>query len=176
MKKISNFIAYFFILAVSVFTLISIGGVWELFGGDVIDKSLQSMALLAAISIVAIIADHMLDKKPEVLAVPTESQPVEQVSTFTSIRSVSVLVLIVSAVLLAFMGLLAIWEVFEKNILHKSLTSIGIIVFSCVVIALTCLERENNPILKRKLGIGWGGIIFFLIIFYFGFQILRWIF
>jgi len=152
MKKIQDIAGFVFITAVSVLSFVSILGVWEFFGNDVILKSFQTLGLLAIAAIVIIVAGRFVDHKSEdgseIIFVPNP--------LFKTIRMATVGVLIVSASLLALLGVLAIWDVIsDKDVLFKSLGSLGILTFTSLISVVTCLEREGNKILRR----GGGGVL-----------------
>jgi amino acid transporter len=156
MKAIHNVASGFFICAVVVLSAISILGVWDLFSTDVITKSFQTLGLLALISVVAIVAGRFVDDKAGVVpAMPELPNPI-----FKTIRQATLGVLIIAAVLLALIGVMAIWDVItDKAVLSKALTSLAILAFSAFVIVVTCLEREDSPILKDKNKVSAGGVI-----------------
>ncbi len=59
-------------------------------------------------------------------------------------------ILVVSTSVLAVFGVLAIWDVItDKDILYKSLSSVGIIAFSSLIIVMTSLEREGNRLMNK---------------------------
>ena len=157
MKKLQNSAAGFFIVSVITLTAISILGVWKIFNEDVITKSFQTLGLLAAVSIIIMIAGRFMDggkvavMDANGLPVPEEVNPV-----FDRIRHTTIVLLIISVALLALLGVMSIWQIIGGPALNKSLTSIGIIAFSSFIIIMTCLERVNHPLMHKKLS---GGMI-----------------
>ncbi len=144
MKNIQNSAALLFIAAVVILSVVSVLGIWDFFSKDVIAKSFQTLGLLSIVAMVVIVAGRFVGgpADPTVITVP---DPI-----FTTIRRVTVNVLIVASVLLAFLGVCAIWEVIsDREIVYKSLSSLGILAFSAFIIVMTSLEREDSPILKR---------------------------
>jgi hypothetical protein len=174
MKKTANIAAYLFILSVVALSTISILGVWDFFAEDVIYKSFQSVGVLALVAVIVMVADHFIDQRAPAVAPegidgtsPVLSHGSEPL--FKKIRIVTLFVLIVSASLLALFGVMAIWELFTDEVLHKSLTSIAIAAFSSLIIVATCLERENNPVLyKKHISGGTILIVLFLCWLFFG--------
>ncbi|CAN5135563.1 hypothetical protein BH11PAT3_BH11PAT3_0480 [soil metagenome] len=168
MKKIQNSAATFFIFSIVVLTAISILGVWEIFGGEVIRKSFMTIGLLAGVSIVTIIAGRFMDaNKAPVLDAAGQPVPEEINPAFNNIRNSTVVVLITSIALLALLGVLSIWEVVSGPVLHKSISSIAIIGFSSFLIIITCLERVNHPLMHKKIsGSGIVGVLILLWIFF----------
>lgn len=163
MKAIHNVASGFFICAVAVLSAISILGVWDFFSKDVITKSFETLGLLALFSVVAIVAGRFVDDKADAMAMPALPNPI-----FKTIRQATLGVLIISAVLLALVGIMAIWDVItDKAVLSKVLSSLAILAFSAFVIVVTCLEREDSPILKDKNKVSAGGVI--------GIAVLAWI-
>ncbi len=146
--------------------MISVLGVWEFFSRDVIGKSFWSIGLLGVVAIVVIIAGRFIGK-PQKLQVPVGSMaavdvPVAVDPVFTSVRHVTIVVLIVSVSLLALVGILSIWEVLAGDTVYKSLATMGIFAFASLVIVVTCLERENHKLLHgggNKSGMSMGAII-----------------
>lgn len=164
MQKIHNVASGFFIVAVAVLSAISILGVWDFFSTDVITKSFQTIGLLALIAVVVIIAGRFTEVKP-VGDLTTTSVPNVPNPIFKTIRQTTVVTLITAAVLLALVGIMAIWDVItDKDVLYKSLSSLAILAFSSFVMVVTCLEREDNPLLKKHSKLS-GGVIVLLIIF-----------
>ena len=163
MKKIQNGAAYVFILSVVILATISICGVWKIFSDDVITKSIQTFGLLSVVAVIVIIAGRFIDSR-EQLAVSNigvvESLPFSN-PVFTSIRKITLALLITSASLLALFGVLAIWDILSGEVLNKSLSSIAIIAFASVVIVITCLEREKHKLMQQKMS---GGVILLLIL------------
>ncbi len=71
--------------------------------------------------------------------------------SFRATRNITLVTLIVSATLLAFFGVLSIWDVItDKDVLHKILSSLAIVAFSSYIVVLVCLEREQNPFWKKR--------------------------
>ncbi len=147
--------AGFFISAIAVLSFISVLGVWEVFGSDVITKSFSTLGLLAVVSIAIIIAGRYFDKSDP--AVQPAGAPV-----FKSVRQVTLIVLIVAAALLALVGVLAIWEIIANSeVVFRSLGSLAIIGFAAFITVMVCLERENNQ--AHRGGIGGPALIMLLI-------------
>ena len=163
MKKVQNGAAFVFIISAVILTIISICGVWKIFDVDVITKSIQTFGLLSVVAVIVIIAGRFIDSH-EQLAVSNngvvESLPFSN-PIFTSIRQVTLAVLIASISVLALLGVLAIWKVLSGEILNKSFSSITIVTFSSIAIVITCLEREKHKLMHQKMS---GGVIFLLIL------------
>ena len=162
MKKFQDVIALFFILCVFVLTVVSILGVWDVFGDDVVTKSLQTIGLLAVVSLIVMAAIQFIDshKRPDQNISDNGLNNVFQSSTspmpiFSVVRHTSIVFLIISTVLLAFCGVLSIWDVVTGDVLQKSLSSIGIIIFSSSIITLACLNREGRKIGNFPVSSGW---------------------
>jgi magnesium-transporting ATPase (P-type) len=147
MKNIQNIAAYIFIAALIILTGISMLGIWNFFSGDVINKSSETLGLLAIVAIIVMAAGRFIDSRTEAeLAIPEAPDP-----AFKSIRRIVLVVLIIGVSILAIIGVLTIWDVFsDSSILYKSLGSAAIMAFSSFVIVLTCLDRENSPVLHKK--------------------------
>src|SRR3989339_1453528 len=163
MKKIQNGAAFVFILSVVILATISICGVWKIFSDDVITKSIQTFGLLSVVAVIVIIAGRFIDSREQLTVSNTgavESLPFSN-PVFTSIRQITLGVLIISISLLALFGVLAIWDVLSGEVLNKSLSSIAIIAFASVVIVITCLEREKHKLMQQKMS---GGVILLLLI------------
>ena len=159
MKRIQDAAGFSFIFAVALFSAVAILGVWLVFDVDVIAKSLATVSLLGLVAVIVIIAGRFVGtgQVPGAVVVPPLPNP-----GFHSIRRVMLGVLIITVSLLALLGVLAIWDVIaEKDVLYKSLSSIGILAFSAFVIVITCLEREGGSLVGRKVSVGsFIGIIF----------------
>jgi hypothetical protein len=170
MKKIQDSAAYAFIICVAVLSVVSILGVWKIFSDDVITKSFQTIGLLGAVAVIVMVAGRFIDerKSGEISADPSmvsQIAPQLNIGTlFTAIRHSTLAVLITSVVFLAFFGVLAIWEVLSKEVTNKSLSSIGILAFASFVIVLTCMDRENHPLLHQKGKSLSGGMIVLIIV------------
>jgi hypothetical protein len=164
MKTIQNVASSLFIVAVAILSAVSILGIWDFFNKDVITKSFETLGLLSIVSIVIIVAGRFVGggEDPNTIVIPN---PI-----FQTIRKVTLGVLIISAVLLTFLGICTIWDIIsDKEILYKSLSSLGILAFSSFVIVITCLEREDSPLLKRNGKSSAGtivGIIFLIYILF----------
>ncbi len=63
-----------------------------------------------------------------------------------SIKQIAVYVLITAVVILTFVSVLSIWDVFTKEVLGKSLSTIGVIAFGAfiVVLASQAIESRNS--------------------------------
>ncbi len=167
MKKLQNIAAFLFIICVVVLSVVSILGVWDIFGTDVITKSFQTLGLLAGVSVIIMIAGRFVDSHNEVLqattigGIPALNAVPEINPAFTGIRYATVVTLVTSIGILALLGVLSIWEIMEGTVLTKSVSSIGIVAFASFIIVITCLEREHHKILHQKLS---GGAIVLLVI------------
>jgi len=166
MKKIKDIVSLFFILCILILTTISILGVWDFVSDDVISKSVMTIGLLAVVSLIIIGATHFIGSKPktnfeqqneDALA---ESDQNSMVLSFNVIRHIVIGILILSAVILAFLGVLSIWDLMEGKVLGKSISSIGIIMFASSIITITCLSREGHKISGSSVS-GW--VIFAII-------------
>jgi Na+/proline symporter len=164
MRKIADIAAHCFIFAVVLLSIVSILGIWSVFAKDVITKSFETIGLLAFVALVVIAADHFIDRHD---GVDNAAVDAASVATFKSVRTITATVFISSTVLLALIGILSIWEVLSGDALHKTIASICLIIFSSLVVVVTCLEREHNPTLYgKKIS---GGLIVLIIV-------LAWIF
>ncbi|MDO8492290.1 MAG: hypothetical protein Q7S34_01455 [bacterium] len=152
MRAIQDTAAFFFIVAVVILGAVSIFGVWEIFDQDVVGKSFMTLGLLSVIAVIILAAGKFIDNKSEAqaLVIPNPA--------FGSVRRMMLGVLIVSASLLALVGVLVIWDVIaEGEILWKSLGSIAIIAFSSFLVVMTCREREmvmSGDVHKRNMSLG----------------------
>jgi hypothetical protein len=174
MRKVADFSAFFFIIAVVILSVVSILGVWNIFGDDVISKSFQTLGLLAGVSLVVIVASRFMNSHhmsqegmnaQSNVGVPLPP-PANIVQMFSSIRHMTVVLLIMTVVFLTLSGVLSIWEIFSKDVMTKSISSIAILGFMSFVIVMTCLEREDHKLIKNKISdqtIGGFVIIFVLL-------------
>ncbi|MFA6502871.1 MAG: hypothetical protein WCT45_01265 [Candidatus Paceibacterota bacterium] len=143
---VQNSAAGIFIACVVVLTAISILGVWDIFSGDVITKSFETLGLLAFAAVVVIVASRYVGD-PSAATAPVAPQP-----AFRAIRNITLATLIGSSALLALLGVLAIWDlVSDSSIINRSISSLGIIAFSSLIIVTICFEREQTPT-KKKIG------------------------
>lgn len=141
---IQNIAAGFFIACVLVLTIVSILGIWSIFSNDVIAKSFETLGILALVAIIVIVASKFVGDPS------AEAEPAMPSHGYRSIRNSTLVTLIVSSTLLAFLGVLSIWDVITStDILHKSLSSLSIIAFSSLIIVMVCLEREQNSFWKK---------------------------
>lgn len=163
MKKIQDIAAFVFIGAATVLSIVSILGIWDVFDRDVVSKSFETIGLLAVVAAVIVAAGKFIEPKSvegglEVVDVPSPA--------FKSTRRITVAVLIVSAALLAFLGVLAIWDVVaDKQTLYKSFGSLAVLVFTSFIVIMTCLGREGIKIMGSRNGKGMSlGAIVLLIL------------
>lgn len=154
---VQNMASGLFIACVLILTLVSILGVWKIFSNDVITKSFETLGLLAFVAAVVILASRFVGD-PATVALPS--------SSFRPVRNITLGTLIVSSVLLAFFGVLSIWDVItDKDVLAKTLSSLAIIAFSSLIVVMVCLEREQNQVWKKRSGQISGGAIVVGILF-----------
>ena len=140
MKSIKSFAAYFFVISVSILTVISILGVWDVFGDEVIWKSFKTLGLLAVVAIIAIIAGDHMGNRADTTVIAVPPSPV-----WSEIRQATVVILIVSISLLALLGVLSIWEIIQdKEVQYKSLSSLAILGFGSLIIVATCRNMEDK--------------------------------
>ncbi len=139
MKHIQSIAAYFFIIAVSILTVISIMGIWKIFDTDVITKSFETLGLLAVVAVIVMVAGQFMEGKKET------TEPVMIDPTFKSIRKSTLAILIVAVSFLAFIGILSIWDVIsDKEILSKTLGSLATLAFGAFIIVMTCMGQEGT--------------------------------
>lgn len=139
-KKYQDGAGFFFVVAVAILTVISILGVWDIFGIDVITKSIKTLGLVALVTAIIVISGRFV----RVSEKDKNSIPEQPSQAFLTIRRATLGVLIISVVFLALIGVLSIWEVItERETLHKSISSIAILLFSSFAIVAMCLEREG---------------------------------
>jgi hypothetical protein len=165
-----NGAAGLFIGCVAILTAISILGVWNVFGRDVITKSFETLGLLAAVAIIVVIAGKFIGD-------PTDTTTPAPSPLFHSIRNLTLVILIASAALLAFLGVLAIWDVVtDKAVLGKALSSLAILAFSSFVIVMVALEREQSLLWqKRHREISGGAVLAFFVLLWVLFTFARWL-
>lgn len=148
---VQNMASGLFIACVSVLTIVSILGVWKFFSGDVITKSFETLGLLAFVAGVVIVASRFVGD-PTTVAMPSPA--------FRATRNITLATLIVSSSLLAFFGVLSIWDVItDKDVLNKVLSSLVIVGFSSLIVVMVCLEREQDQLWKKRGGQISGGAI-----------------
>ncbi len=127
-------------------------GVWEFFSKDVILKSFETVGLLAGVAVLVMVAGRFMGSGV-VASVPSAPNP-----AFTSLRYMTLTILIAAAALLALLGVLSIWEVIaDKQVLYKSIGSLSVLAFGAFVMVVTCMEREDNPLLKQQ-SVSAGGV------------------
>lgn len=157
---IQNAAAGVFIACVVVLTAISVFGVWDIFSGDVIMKSFETLGLLALVAIVVIVASNFVGDPgaANVVAVPNPG--------FRIMRNVTLTTLIASSTFLALLGVMSIWELIsDQKVLGKSLSSLAIVAFASLIIVLLCLEREKSPLWEKRSAEISGGAIIAAIVF-----------
>ncbi len=159
MRKIADISALVLIASIVLLSIISILGVWSILQSDVLIKSFESIGLLAGVTAIVLVADHLIEKRSEG-GLPTYP---ESTAFFSILRKATLSLLIVSVAFLALFGILAIWQVLSGDVLHKSMVSISIVVFSSLIIVLFCLEREGNPILQNTKISGWTTFLLMLL-------------
>ncbi|MEI8174699.1 MAG: hypothetical protein WCG28_01990 [bacterium] len=145
MKKIQNGAAFVFIASVVILTVISICGVWKVFDVDVITKSIQTFGLLSVVAVIVMIAGKFVDSRDQLTVSSTgavEDVPFSNLA-FTTIRKITLAVLIASVSILALLGVLAIWDVLSGEVLNKSISSIIVVAFATLIVIMTCLQREQ---------------------------------
>ncbi len=148
MKSIQSLASGTFILSVIVLTGVSILGVWNIFNSDVMAKSFETFGILAAVAIIVEIAGSFVRDSEDASASVAISG-----SVFTTIRHITVGVLIFSSVLIAFLSVLSIWDVITgSEVLARSFSSLTILTFSSMVIVMMALEQEKNDLWKRRKG------------------------
>lgn len=171
MYKIQNTAAYIFIVAVGILSVISVLGVWDFFSDDVITKSFSTIGLLAVVAVIVMVAGRFIGVGHEQ---PVDGATVAMPSpVFPAIRKATLSVLIVAVSLLALLGVLAIWELIkDKEVLYRSLSSLGVLAFGAFVMTLTCLEREGK-LQRAGKGVSGGAILGTIIIAWMIFAWLR---
>ena len=169
MKKIQEAASFIFIIAIAILSVISILGVWKIFQSDTIVKSFETIGLLAVVAVIVMIAGHYMEGKSQV-----EGQTIVLPNpVFKTVRQSTLTILIAAVSILAFLGVLAIWDVFtDKSVLYKTVGSLAILAFSSFLIVITSLYQEDNDILKNK-NISIGGVVTiiiagFLLVYFFG--------
>jgi len=172
MKTIQNAAASTFISSVAVLSIIAILGVWDIFGKDIINKSFQTLGLLTLVAIIVMIAGRFLEGRQAIEGVASDlPSPI-----YKDIRRITLTILIVCVSLLALLGVLAIWEIIQdKDVLYKSLGSLGILAFGAFIIVMVCLYREGK-FNKQNKSLSIGGIvgIMFLAYLLFSFSRMFW--
>ena len=160
-----------FIAVVTILSLVSLLGVWEVLDKDVVTKSFQTLGILALISIIIMVASRFTADSQDAVFSSSE------VSTtlFTRLRKITLVALSIAVVLLGLVGVLAIWEILQdRENLYKTVSSIAVLVFAAVVIVFVCTEREGwNLFGEKNRSISIGGVILFLIMFVILLNILR---
>lgn len=160
MKTIQDSAAFAFVIGIAILTVVSVLGIWDVFGEDVIWKSFQTVGLLALVAVVIMVASKFLGygSAPMAAELPNPA--------FGALRKMTISILIASAGLLALLGVLSIWEIVtDKDVLYKSIGSLSVLAFGAFLMVATCMEREKSPLLKSS-GVSIGGVIGGLILLY----------
>ena len=164
MKKIEDYAAFAFVYVVGILSVISILGVWDFLNKDVITKSFQTLGLLAFVAVVVMVATKFIEGRSQ--SPQAESSiPVIPNPAFKIIRQITLTLLIISVSILAILGVLAIWEVIkDKDVLFKSMSSVGILAFGAFIITMTSIQREGGSFVNRNgKNISLGTIILIII-------------
>lgn len=145
MKKIEDIAAFLFILAVALLSVVSVLGIWDFFNDDVISKSFQTLGFLAFVAAVVMIAGRFMEGRAEdgtVLPIPNPA--------FKTVRQITVTILIATVSILAILGVLSIWDVIQdRDVLYKSMSSVGVLAFGALIIVATSLAREGNKLTSK---------------------------
>jgi hypothetical protein len=161
MKIIQDWAAFLFVLATAILTGVCVLGVWNVFAHDVVWKSFETVGLLAGVAVAVMVAGKFLrtgSAATQELVLPDPA--------FTTIRKVTLSIFIISAGTLALFGVLAIWGVIsDKTTLYRSIGSLAVLAFGTFIMVVTCMERENNPLLKQE-NVSFGGVVVALIMIY----------
>ena len=148
MKALQDGAAFLFIGAIAVLSFVSLLGVWDFFGTDVIQKSYETIGLLAVAAIITIVAAHFIESRQQAEGVIVIQNPL-----FAPIRRATLMFLIAAASVLAIVGVLAIWDIIrDATISQKVFSSITILAFSAFAIVLACFEREGK--IRKEYGLG----------------------
>lgn len=176
--QIQKIAAVVFILAVAILSVVSVFGIWKFLEGDVINKSFETLWLLAFVAVIVIVASRFVETRiaapapvPGTPGAPESPAPVPALPDplFPQIRKATIAFLIVAVSLLALCGVLAIWDVFsDKEVLYRSIGSLFVLAFGAFLIVLTCLERERTLGHKNSSG-SILGIIALMVFVYFVF-------
>lgn len=160
MGKIQDLFVGIFIVVIVLLTWMSVLGVWEIVDKDVIAKSLQTLGLIAFVSIIVMVAAKYMGAGH--VSVPTDVPQLPN-PAFRTIRVGTLAVLIAAAGTLALIGILVIWDVIaESQVLWKSISSLLILCFGAFIIVVACLQKENSPLLQKK-GISGGGVVLVIV-------------
>ncbi|MDP3988815.1 MAG: hypothetical protein Q8P93_01110 [bacterium] len=154
MKNFANISAAIFIVLIIIATALSMLGIWELLSDEIFSKSIQTIALISVVAVILMVADHVSGMR----AVDTETTLTVSEATylqvFIGIKKATFVILTLSVVFFAFMGILSIWDVITKGeIMEKSLGSIGVVAFSSILIMIACMEREGRSV-KGSMSLG----------------------
>ena len=161
MKPIQDSASFLFIIAVAILTGVSVLGVWDFFSHDIIRKSFETVGLLAIVSVIVIAAGRFMGSGTMSLSAPALPNPV-----FAGLRSITLVILIAASALLAFIGVLSIWDVItDTTVLYKAVGSLAVLGFGSFIMVVACMERENNPMLKQQ-SVSGGGVVVALILLY----------
>lgn len=160
MKKIQDISALFFIVSVVVLSVVASLGIWDFLSRDVLSKTFETIGILAIATLIISVASSMADNK---VGMANTSQINIPNPLFSAIRHSTIAVLIVLVVFLTLFGVMAIWDMIGGQVVDKSLSTMGLLTFSAVVINITCMQREGMTDLKQK-KISTGMTIFAIIL------------
>lgn len=161
MKTVQDVAAFLFVTAVAVLTAVCVLGVLKIFGQDVVWKSFQTIGLLALATVIVLVAGRFVNSGGDSsMTVYTPN------SAFPAIRRLTLGILVCAAALMAFAGVLAIWEVVsDQEMLYRLIGSLAVLAFGAFIIVVTCMEREKSPLLKQQ-KVSVGGVVAALILLY----------
>ena len=61
-----------------------------------------------------------------------------------TIKKVAVAILIISVCFLTFLAVLSIWDVLSKDVMYKSLSTIGVIAFAALIVLVAAKSLEEK--------------------------------
>jgi hypothetical protein len=72
------------------------------------------------------------------------------------IQNIAVTIFILSVVFMTFLAILSVWDVLQKDVLGKSLSTIGIMAFASlvVIVATRAIDNHQNNLPKPPMGGG----------------------
>lgn len=94
---------------------------------------------------------------------------------FVGIKRVTVVVLIIAVVLLTLLAILAIWDVLDKDVMSKSLGTMGMIALSSLLVVIAAMSQEDKPtvLLGSSRGFSVGRVVLWLFIIWIAFSVFR---
>ena len=153
MNKLFSIASLMFMGSAALLSLVSILGIWGILDDSAVEKAFETIAFLGVVAIVMLVPGRFIDHN-KISAHSDEKFDARMKTHFADIRHASLIMLMTAGGWLGLIGVFSIWDMLERDVLFRSISSIAVLGFLTFITVIMCHERENTSHRSKEMVTG----------------------